>query len=136
MGTTGINPRHIIQTPIQVVIQVVIHTEYGDEARIIPFATAHKPDALHSALGDSIARWDGDTQVIETIGLPENDRVRYFSNLLVAADSKVIERFTRLSEKGLLYQYTVEDPKILYRPLARGVFAVQDQPAHVRTCLP
>lgn len=112
MGTTSANPRHIIQTPGQ----VVIHTEYGDEARLIPLTDTHKPKSLHSALGDSIARWEGETLVVETIGLPANDRVRVFSNLVVGADSKVIERFTRVAENELLYQYTVEDPSIYTAP--------------------
>lgn len=112
IGTTSANPRQIIQTPGQ----VVIHTEYGDEARIIPLTDTHKPKALHSWLGDSIARWEGETLVVETIGLPGNDRVRFFSNLVVGADSKVIERFTRLAENELLYQYTVEDPAIYTQP--------------------
>lgn len=112
MGTTSANPRRIIQTPGQ----VVIHTEYGDEARIIPISDTHKPKALYSALGDPIARWEGDTLVVETIGMPANDRVRFFSNLVVGADSKVIERFTRVADNELLYQYTVEDPSIYTAP--------------------
>lgn len=112
IGTTSANPRQFIQTPGQ----IVIHTEYGDEARIIPFADTHKPKALHSPIGDSIARWEGETLVVETIGLPDNDRVRAFSNLVVGADSKVIERFTRVAENELLYQYTVEDPSIYTAP--------------------
>jgi hypothetical protein len=112
MGTTSVNPRQIIQTPGQ----IVIHTEYGDEARIIPLTATHKPKALHSPIGDSIARWEGETLVVETIGLPENDRVRFFSNLIVPGDAKVIERFTRVAENELLYQYTVESPSAYTAP--------------------
>jgi hypothetical protein len=112
VGTTSVNPRHIIQRPDQ----IVIHTEYGDEARIIPFTDTHRPKALHSPIGDSIARWEGDTLVIETTSLPEKDRIRFFSNLIVTGQSKVIERFTRLSENELLYQYTVEDPATYTAP--------------------
>jgi hypothetical protein len=110
--TAAGNPRHIIQTRDA----IVLHTEYGDEARIIPFATKHQPAALHPLLGDAIARWDGDTLVIETVGLPANDRVRAFSNLIVPTTAKVTERFTRLSDKELLYQYTVEDPTAYTAP--------------------
>ena len=112
MGTTSVNPRHIIQTPGQ----IVIHTEYGDEARIIPLAAEHKPKALHTPLGDSIARWEGETLVVETIGLPGNDRVRFFSNLVVPEHATVIERFTRVAENELLYQYTVEEPSTYTAP--------------------
>ena len=94
----------------------MLHTEYGDEARIIPFTSAHRPRRSTALIGDSIARWEGDTLVIETIGLPEKDRVRFFSNLVVTSDARVIERFTRLSEKELLYQYTVEDPTTYTAP--------------------
>lgn len=104
--TTSVNPRRFVQTPTH----IVLHTEYGDEARIIPFVDKHRPSVLHSPIGDSIARWEGDTLVVETISLPKGDRVRYFSNLVVPSDSKVVERFTRLSDKELLYQYTVENP--------------------------
>lgn len=112
MGTSSVNPRRFVQTPAH----VVLHTEYGDEARIIPFATTHKPEALHSPLGDAIARWEGETLVIETVGMPDNDRVRFFSNLVVSSEAKVTERFTRVAENELLYQYTVEDPKIYTAP--------------------
>ena len=112
MFTSSANPRHIIQTREA----IVLHTEYGDEARIIPFSTTHRPAALYSSLGDSIARWEGETLVIETVGLPEHDRVRAFTNLIVPSTSKVIERFTRVSETELLYQYTVEDPTTFAAP--------------------
>ena len=114
VGAGSLNPRQIFQTSAD---QIIIHSEYGDEARIIPFATTHKPKVLHnSALGDSIARWEGETLVIETVSLPEVDRVRLVSNLVVTKNAKVIERFTRLSDDELLYQYTVEDPAIYTAP--------------------
>jgi hypothetical protein len=112
VGTTSVNPRRFIQTPAY----VVLHTEYGDEARIIPFTATHRPKELHSPIGDSIARWDGDTLVIETTGLPEHDRIRFFSNLIVTKAAKVVERFTRVSDNELLYQYTVEDPTTYTAP--------------------
>ena len=106
------NPRQIIQSPTQ----VVIHTEYGDEARIIPFTNQHQPKMFNSALGDAIAHWDGDTLVVETVGMPENDRVRLFPTIIVSNEAKVIERMTRISDRELLYQFTVEDPKVYAAP--------------------
>ena len=112
MGTTSVNPRQFIQVPGQ----VVIHTEYGDEARIIPLTRTHKPKALHSWMGDSIAWWEGETLVVETIAAPANDRVRFFSNLIVTPESVVTERFTRVADDELLYQYTIADPAIYTAP--------------------
>jgi hypothetical protein len=130
--TRASNLRRIVQTPSH----VVLHTEYGDEARIIPFADAHRPKALHSVLGDSIARWEGDTLVIETISLPDKDRRRAFSNnLMVPGDSKVIERFTRVSDDELLYQFTVEDPETYTAPwLAEYSVFRTNQPMFEHAC--
>jgi hypothetical protein len=106
------NPRYIVQTPTQ----VVIFTEYGGEARIIPFTDKHRPKMFAGLLGDSIARWDGNTLVVETINLPETDRVRLFPTFIVSNEATVIERYTRMSDKELLYQFTVVDPKVYMAP--------------------
>jgi len=107
------NRMQIIQTPQH----LVIHAENGDEARIIPFATEHKPAGPTSWFGDAIARWDGDTLVVETIRQPQGEAIRgLFSKFLVNSDAKVIERFTRVSKEELLYQFTVEDPKTYTTP--------------------
>ncbi|HEV7689738.1 MAG TPA: hypothetical protein VGO52_02905 [Hyphomonadaceae bacterium] len=100
---------------VQTAVHVVIHSENGDEVRIIPLAAEHRK-VKDKWIGDSIARWDGDTLVVETVGFPKETRVRGFSNFIVGADSKVIERFTRLSKDELLYQYTVEDPAVYTGP--------------------
>jgi len=50
------------------------------------------------------------------VGLPAKDMIRPFPTLFVPASAKVIERYTRLSEKELLYQYTVIDPSIYTGP--------------------
>ncbi len=95
---------------------VVIHTEYGDDVRIVPFTNMHAPTVFQGQLGDSIARWDGNALVIETIGLPDGSRRRSFPTLLVPGESKVIERLTRISNSELLYQFTVIDPKTFAAP--------------------
>lgn len=108
LGTAGLNFLRFVQTPEH----VVIHTEYGGEARVIPFSDRHRPEGVSSVLGDSIARWEGDTLVIETIGLPAEDRLRAFPRLIVSADATVVERYTRLTPDELLYQFTVIDPAV------------------------
>ncbi|MGD2133500.1 MAG: hypothetical protein PVI23_11965 [Maricaulaceae bacterium] len=106
------HPRRIVQTADH----VVIHTEYGDEARIIPFTDTHGPAVLRPHLGDSIARWEGDTLVIETVHLQPKDRMRYFPHLIVPSTSTVVEKYTRLSDDELLYQYTIIDPATYTEP--------------------
>jgi hypothetical protein len=110
--TISLNPRQFIQTADY----VVIHSEYGDEARIIPFPDARHPVRPPTPYGTSLAHWEGDTLVVETTDLPASDRLRFFQPLVVNPDAKVIERFTRLSARELLYQFTVEDPKAYTAP--------------------
>lgn len=111
--TISYNRLQFIQTPDH----IVIHGENGDEARIIPFAQTHAPAGHASWYGDSVARWDGDTLVVETIRQRPGEAIRgLFQKFLVNADARVIERFTRLSATELLYQFTVEDPKVYTAP--------------------
>ena len=111
-ATGDINPRQIVQTRDA----VVVLTEYGPDLRIIPFTDKHGPLLQASALGDAIAHWEGETLVIETIGLPAKDALRPFPTFFVPATAKVIERYTRVSPTELLYQYTVVDPSIYAAP--------------------
>ena len=113
------NPRYFVQTPTH----VIVYTEYGGEARIVPFTDTHRPKMFWSLLGDPIARWEGGTLVIETIGLPEKDRVRLFPTFIVSSEATVTERYTRLSENELLYQFTIVDPKVYTSPWM-GEFSV------------
>lgn len=109
---TNVNPREILLTKDA----VVILTEYGPDLRIIPFSDKHGPAIQRSTLGDSIARWDGDTLVIETVRLPASDVVRPLPALLVPPTATVEERYTRIADKELLYQYTVKDPAFYAGP--------------------
>ena len=110
----GPNPRQFVVTRDY----VVVHTETGDEVRVIPFANTHGAAGPHPAYGDSIARWEGDTLVIETTNSPRGQRKRFspLGLLVVNPDARVIERFTRLSRDELLYQFTVEDPAVYAAP--------------------
>ncbi len=120
---SGVPPIHAVisynrQQIIQTSTHVVIHNENGDEARIIPFADAHQPaGGPRSWYGDSIARWDGDTLVITTVRTPAAERVRgLMTKFVVNADATIIERYTRLSETELLYQFTIVDPEAYSEP--------------------
>ena len=130
--TTGdINPRQIVQTKDA----VVILSEYGPDLRIIPFTDQHGPLLQASALGDAIAHWEGETLVIETIGMPAKDTLRPFPTLFVPATAKVIERYTRVSKTELLYQYTVVDPSVYMAPwLAEYSLFAQARPLYEFAC--
>jgi hypothetical protein len=95
---------------------VAILVEYGDDLRIIPLKGGHAPVALTSRLGDSVGHFEGETLVIETVGLPDGDRYRLAPTLIVPGAAKVIERLTPVSDGELLYQFTVVDPKAYTAP--------------------
>jgi hypothetical protein len=95
---------------------VAIHTEYGDEVRVVPITDRHSPKVLFGRLGDSIGHWEGDTLVVETIGLPDADSFRLGPMFLISGDAKITERFTPVSDRELFYEFTVDDPKFYSTP--------------------
>lgn len=111
-GLAFASPMQILRTPGA----VVIHTEYGDEVRVVPITDQHRPKVSWGRLGDSIGRWEGNTLVVETIGQPKADMVRFAPNYTVTDEAIVIERFTAVSDRELNYQFTVIDPKVYTAP--------------------
>ena len=102
------NLKQIVQTKDY----VMILTEMVHDARIIPFRSTHAPPTVRKWMGDSIARWEGDTLVIETTNF--NDKTRFRGS---SGDHlKVTERFSRLPDNTILYRFTIEDPTTWPRP--------------------
>jgi len=68
-----------------------------------------------SWMGWSNGRWEGDTLVVEVTGFNSEtwfDRVgNYHSDAL-----RVVERYTPISAYHLMYEATIEDPKVFTRP--------------------
>ncbi|MGD8323050.1 MAG: hypothetical protein PVF50_01695 [Gammaproteobacteria bacterium] len=76
---------------------------------------------LHTAMGHSIAHWDGDALVIETTHLREHP---YMDDLPATADATVSERYTleRREYEGeqrdfLVADVTLTDPKVYTEPV-------------------
>ena len=125
------HPIQIYQTKDNFVLQ----EEYHNGPRIVPYTDKHKPTNFRSDLGDAIAHWEDDTLVVETINLHFADRTRVFPTLFLTPRSKVIEKFTRVGPKELLYQYTIEDPAVYAAPwLAEYSFYLSDKPLYEFGC--
>ncbi len=98
----------IIQTPGH----VILITQANSDVRIFPLdGSAHAPDVVRSYLGDSRARWEGDTLVVETTNFHEKRKWRGS-----AGDLHLVERFTRVADDTLLYEATVTDPTTWVAP--------------------
>ena len=119
------NIYHILQIPGYVVIVYeMIH-----DARIIPLdGESHLPPHMRQWLGDSRGRWEGDTLVVETKNFVGNEfsliphggggsgTYRGASSAL-----NLTERFTRVSNEFIDYQFTVDDPNLYTAPWTGAV---------------
>jgi hypothetical protein len=116
MITWAINMvRRIVQTKDS----LVIWSEAGGETRIVRIGGKPQSAAIRTFLGDSVGHWEGDTLVVETTGFRADDAFRLVivgRPIMVGPDSKVVERFTRVADDELLYQFTVVDPAIYAKP--------------------
>jgi hypothetical protein len=97
------NNYQFVQTPGELAIWV----EMVHDVRHIRIGGEHRKDGVRTWMGDSVARWEGDTLVAETINFSPNQNFRGADENL-----KVTERFTRLSPTRVLYQFKVEDPTV------------------------
>jgi hypothetical protein len=111
-------PLSLASTPypvqfVQVPGMLVQLNEYDTDFRIIyTDGRPHTKDPDPAFNGESIGHWEGDTLVIDVIGIDE--KVWNNVNGWFHSDQEhVIERITRTSENYLSYQYTIEDPKVL-----------------------
>lgn len=95
---------------------VMILAEMNHDARII-YMDGKVPANYPKWLGTSVGRYEGDSLVVETTGFHPQEgfrgSLRHFFYL--SSDARVTERFTRLDENTLLYQFTVDDPQVYSR---------------------
>lgn len=103
--------RQIVQTPEH----VMIYTEDQLVMRIIGIGAAPRPDALMSLVGDSIARWEGDTLVVVT------DKIRPQltppGSPPYRQERRVTERFSLIGPDQISYDYVLEDTAMLSEPM-------------------
>ncbi len=96
---------------------VVILNEMVHDARVVPLdGSDHLPAGVRQWRGDSRGRWEGDTLVVETKNFTDKTSFRGTGPGL-----HLVERFTRVAEGTLLYEYTVTDPESFERPWSVAV---------------
>jgi hypothetical protein len=101
----GANEGNLIQI-VQGPGYVTILRETNHSTRVIPTdGRAHVPQNIRFYQGDSVGRWEGNTLVVDTTN---------FTNLSAFQGSgeklHLVERFTRVADDTLIYQFTAEDP--------------------------
>src|SRR6186713_1003530 len=96
------NNYRIVQSPGYVAIQI----EMLGGARVIPTdGRPHLNQSIRQWMGHSVAKWEGDTLVVDTSNF--TDKVLYRG---AAENLHLIERFTRVAPGQIDYRVTVIDP--------------------------
>ena len=94
--------------------QLLIAYEYAGAVRDIHLKDPG-PAPVDSWMGQSVARWDGDTLVVDVTGM--NDQTWFDRSGNFHSDAlHVVERYTRTSADVISYEATIEDPKVFTRP--------------------
>jgi hypothetical protein len=107
------NDYQIMQTPGF----VMILTEMLHDVRIIPLdGRPHLPTNVRQWTGSYRGRWEGQTLVVETTNLTDK-----FAFQGASDNMRLTERFTRIAEDTLRYQFTVDDPSTWTRPWSAEV---------------
>ena len=83
---------------------VMIAYQYAGAVRTIHMNDPG-PSPAESWMGWSVGRWDGDTLVVETRNFTDQTNFRGASE-----NMRLTERFTRVADDVLLYEFTVDDP--------------------------
>ena len=108
--STGYNNTYqILQTPTHVAIRV----ENIHDVRIIPIdGRPQLNERIRQWNGDSRAYWEDDTLVVETANFSDQSVHRFPSSRHTTA----VERFRRVSDTQIDYQFTIEDPTVYTQP--------------------
>ena len=107
-------PMQIIQTPQFLVMAF----EYMRLWRVIPTDhRAHSRDVEPTFMGDSVGWWEGDTFVIDTVGLLGGKKTWLDTAGHQHSDQlHVVERLHYQDAKTLLLDFTVDDPVMYAKP--------------------
>jgi len=110
---SAIYPLEILQTPGQ----ITIITEAFSEVRRIYLGKAQlaPEDVDPGYYGRSAGHWEGDTLIVDTIGIKET--VRGYQGMPHSAKMRVSERIRRTGPQALQDQITIDDPVVLEKPV-------------------
>jgi len=103
-------PFRVVQTDQQVIFL------FEEDGRVnqVPLRAAHK-NLQPTWYGDPIARWDGDTLVVDTVGF--NGKTPFIQAIHHTADLHTVQRIRLINEgKQLEIRVTIDDPGAFSRP--------------------
>ncbi|MAP96110.1 MAG: hypothetical protein CMK07_14280 [Ponticaulis sp.] len=97
---------------------VSILVEMNHNARMVRLNGDHRPGGIPQWLGDSVGHWEGDTLVVSTKNFHPDHSMRGSTRhfLYMQPSTEVEERFTRVSDDVIFYEFTVTDPELFTQP--------------------
>jgi len=112
MMTVASYPVEILQTPGQ----ITIVTEAFSEVRRVYLDRPQLPieEVPPGYYGHSVGRWEGDTLVIDTVGIKES--VPGYNGLPHSSQMRIVERMRLVAPDVLHDQITIHDPVVLEKP--------------------
>jgi len=103
-------PLQIVHTPQTFVVMYEAYHQF----RIAPVGGVHAEYLAPAYMGHSVARWDGDTLVLDVRGFNAKTVIAGYRH---TEDLRVIERFRRTAFGSIAYEATVTDPRVFAAPL-------------------
>jgi hypothetical protein len=104
-------PMEILETPGQITI---IQEAFTQVRRIYLDAPPIAPqDAEPRFSGHSTGKWEGDTLVVQTVGIKETTR---FRNTPHSMNMRITERMRLVNDEIMQNQVTIDDPQYLTKP--------------------
>jgi hypothetical protein len=119
MTAAGAYPMEIVQTQTQVTMLFDAH----DEVRRL-MLNRSKPATAELAplwLGYAFGKWEGDTLVVETVGVTDQSLVSD-SGVTHSSELVITERIIRLDANTLLNEMTLTDPQAFAKPVTRKLY--------------
>jgi hypothetical protein len=104
-------PIQIVQTPDMVVFLYEVQHLF----RVIYLNAKHPAKVTPSFMGHSVGHWEGDTLVIDTVGLTNLTQIDE-NGTLHSDNLRVVERIRRTNENTLEDRFTIYDDKTFTKP--------------------
>ena len=93
---------------------VAILNGYPGTFRIIPVdGSQHPADPDPTWMGDSVAHWEGDTLVVDSVGFNDKTEINGYKHTDAL---HITERFSRPTLNALQYEATIDDPNVFVKP--------------------
>jgi hypothetical protein len=113
MMSVAIYPVEFIQTPKQITI---ISEAFSEVRRVYMNVPQSKPDDVAPGYyGRSVGHWDGDTLVVDTIGIKPS--IGGYRGMPHSAQMHITERISLIAPDYLHDQITIDDPVVLEKPV-------------------